>query len=302
MSSPRSSPGNSQVPTFGIVISTVGRWDRVSQVLDDLANQSTPPRTVALAYENTAAPGLDNLLERFADRLRLRPAVKSGGYSIGCNTAVAMLDGDVEWICLLTDSCRVDPDFLQRLSEYCVAPATVCAMRLVDAEGDRNKLPPRGSKLTRRNVWSVAVPGMVVRHRDYLKVGGFDATIGTGADSPWQSGDETDLLLKLSLLDDFAIDWVDDITVHGHTDFSHLTPAERRRKLRSYGRGTGYIHRRWNYPVRDKLRHLAGAASLPFRDHTKYRTTDALALLIGRFEGLLGKKLSLNSDHRAVIR
>jgi hypothetical protein len=302
MSSPGSSSGNSQVPTFGIVISTVGRWDRVSQVLDDLANQSTPPRIVALAYESTAAPGLDNLLERFAGRLRLRSAVKSGGYSIGCNTAVAMLDGDVEWICLLTDSCRVDPDFLERLSEYCVAPATVCAMRLVDAEGDRNTLPPRGSKLTRRNVWSVAVPGMVVRHRDYLKVGGFDATIGTGADSPWQSGDETDLLLKLSLLDDFAIDWADDITVHGHTDFSHLTPAERRRKLRSYGRGTGYIHRRWNYPVRDKLRHLAGAASLPLRDHTRYRTKDALALLIGRFEGLLGKKLSLNSDHRAVLR
>jgi hypothetical protein len=296
--------GDPAAVTFGVVITTIGRWDNIASLFEDLAKQSTPPHTVALAYEDRpdAVEGLSTVLQRYSDKLTIRAIAKTGGGSIGCNKAAAMLTDDVEWMCFLTDRCRVDPDYLERLSEHCVAPTTVCALQLSDAEGDRNKLPPRGSAFTRRNAWSAVVPAMAVKRRDYEEVGGFDPLIGTGADSPWQSGDETDLLLRLSLLDDFSIDWVQDITVRVHTDFTHLPPAERRRKLRGYGRGTGYIYRRWNYSLFDQLLHLAGAASGPLRNHAKYRVRDALALLIGRTEGLLGRTFSTGSDHRAVLR
>ena len=276
----------------------------LGRLLDDLARQSKPPHTVAIAYEDhgDVAEGLRKVLQGRADQLTIRTVVKSGSASNGRNMAVATFTDDVEWIYFPTDTTRIDADFLERLSGYCVVPTTVCALRLVDAEGNRNKLPARGSGLTRRNVWQAIMPAMAIRYRDFLRVGGCDPSIGTGADTPWQCGDETDLLLRLAMLDGFSIEWIDDIAVHAHTDFSHLTPTERRRKLRNYGRGSGYIYRRWNYSAWDKLRLLAGAASLPLRNPAKYRPRDGLMLLIGRAEGILGKKFSGNLDHRATLR
>lgn len=291
------------VSTIGVVISTVGRWDKIATLFDDLANQTLLPHTVAVAYEDSegAADGLDGVLRTSARRLTIRAVPKSGGGAVGCNKAAALLPREAEWILFLNDTSRVERDLFERLSRYCVSRTTVCAWHLVDAEGNRNHLPARGSAFTRLNVWQAVVPAMAVRHRDYLRVGGFDEMLGTGANSPWQSGDETDLLLRLSMLDDFAIDWIDDITSRSHTDFSHLAPDERQRKLRNYGRGHGFVYRRWNYSSWQKLRLLGGAASLPIRN-TKYRTADALALLIGRCEGLAGRKFSRNTDHRAVLR
>lgn len=291
-------------PAFGMAITTVGRWDHIFQLLDDLAAQTYPPHMVAIAYDDNedAAAGLQRVMQDFSHRLTIRTVVKHGGSTAGHNTAVSLLSDEIDWVYLLTDNCRLEPDLLQRLAPHCVPPATLCAMRLVDADGNRNKVPPPGTPFTRRNAWSAVVPAMVISHEHYAAIGGFDTTIGSGSQSPWQSGDETDLVLKLSMLEDFSVRWIPDIVVTGHTDFTHLTPEERRRKLRNYGRGTGYMFRRWNYSKREKMRFLAGAASLPLREPRKYRLRDGLVLLIGRSEGILGRKFTRDSDNRAVLR
>ncbi len=291
-------------PSFGMAITTVGRWDHICRLLDDLAAQTFPPHTVSIAYDDNedAASGLERVMREFSPKLTIRTVVKHGGSTAGHNTAVSVLDDEVDWIYLLTDNCRLEPDLLERLAPHCVSPATLCAMRLVDADGNRNKVPAPGTPFNRRNAWSAVVPAMAISRRHYEAIGGFDTTIGSGSESPWQSGDETDLVLKLAQADDFSIRWVPEITVTGHTDFTHLTPEERRRKLRNYGRGTGYMFRRWDYPARDKIRFLAGAASLPLREPKKYRFRDGLVLLIGRSEGILGRKFTRKSDHRAVLR
>lgn len=291
-------------PSFGMAITTVGRWDHICLLLDDLAAQTFPPHTVSIAYDDNehAAAGLERVKREFSPKLNIRTVVKHGGSTAGHNTAVSVLDDEVDWIYLLTDNCRLEPDLLERLAPHCATPATLCAMRLVDADGSRNKVPTPGTEFNRRNAWSAVVPAMVISRRHYEAIGGFDTTIGSGSESPWQSGDETDLVLKLAQADDFSIRWVPEITVTGHTDFTHLTPEERRRKLRNYGRGTGYMFRRWDYPARDKLRFLAGAASLPLREPKKYKFRDGLVLLIGRSEGILGRKFTRKSDNRAVLR
>lgn len=287
-----------------VVITTMGRWERVEQLLDDLSSQTYLPDTVVIAFDDGpgSAAGVGRLLgnHRFAG-LNLSTVPKSGGYSVGSNKAVDSLTDNGQWLCFLTDSSRVEADFLDRVSQRCVPPATVCAWRVVDDEGERNFLPAAGSELTRYNVWSALIPGMAMRLSDFRAVGGFDPSIGTGAETPWQSGDETDLLLKLSQLADFSITWADDITTETHIEFSHLDRAQRWRKLRSYARGMGFIYRRWNYSAWDKLLLLVGAASAPIRKPRKFRPSDGLALLIGRAEGIAGRKFTRDTDDRAVL-
>ncbi|AQA02555.1 glycosyltransferase [Mycobacterium sp. MS1601] len=289
-------------PSFGVGITTVGRWDELGSLLDDLAAQSQPPHVVVIAHHGADDdPGLQELLHRFAAALTLRTAISPRGVSNGRNTAAEALGDDVDWAWFPNDTSRVDPDFFERLVPYCTPERTVVAVQLADREGPRNPLPPAGSPLTKRTAWGAMEPATLYRRADYLKVGGYDPMRGSGSDSPWQSGEGPDLLLRLAELDGFAIEWVGDIVVKAQTEFAHLPPQERRRKLRNYGRGAGNVLRTWRYPLWYRFAHLLAALLMPLRNPDKFTVRDAWALFIGRTEGLLGRPFS-GGDHRAVLR
>jgi hypothetical protein len=291
-------------PKIGVALTTVGRWDELALLLDDLAAQSEPPHAVAIAHHDDGGdpPALDALLQRFAGVLAVRTVASPRGVSNGRNVAAAALGNEVDWLWFPNDTSRVDPDFLERVARHCLPTRTVVALQLVDREGPRNPLPARGSAFTRRNAWGAMEPATLFRREQFMAVGGFDTNRGSGANSPWQSGEGPDLLLRLSEHDGFSVEWVSDIVVHAQTEFAHLPAAERRRKLRNYGRGAGNVLRTWRYPLWYKFAHLLAAALMPLRNPDKFTPRDALALLIGRTEGILGRPFSGSGDHRAVLR
>ena len=290
-------------PKIGVAVTTVGRWDELRNLLDDLATQSEPPHAVAIAHHDVdAQAALDALVQSFSDKLTITTVVSPRGISNGRNAAAATFGDDVDWVYFPNDTSRIDADFLERIAQHATPHTTVCAVRLVDREGARNALPAPGSPLTRRNVWGAIEPATVFRRRDFDRVGRFDPSMGSGAATPWQAGEGTDLLLRMAALQDFSIEWIPEISVRAHTEFAHLTPGERRRKIRYYGRGSGYVYRRWNYSAWDKFRHVFGAALAPLLKPTKFRPLDGLALLIGRAEGVVGKVLPGNRDNRAIVR
>lgn len=294
---------NPDHPTIGVAVTTVGRWEALGDLLDDLSKQSRPPQAVAIAHHDADAAGhLDALVQSFSDTLAITTVLSPRGISNGRNAAAAMFGDDVDWLYFPNDTSRLDTDFLARMARHTTPEQTVCAAQLVDREGVRNALPPSGSQLTRRNVWGAIEPATMFRRQDFVRVGGFDPALGSGAQTPWQAGEGTDLLMRLSRLDGFSIDWIHDISVHAQTEFAHLTPNERRRKIRFYGRGTGYLYRRWDYPAWDKFRHVFGALLSPVLKPDKFRPRDGVALALGRAEGVLGRVFSLSADNRAIVR
>lgn len=288
---------------IGVGLTTVGRWDELALLLEDLATQTHPPHAVAIAHHGDGdnPPALDALVGRFAGAFEIRTLASPRGVSNGRNAAAQVL-ADVDWLWFPNDTSRVDPDFLARVAPHCAPPRTVLALQLADREGPRNPLPERGSPMTRRNVWGVIEPATVFRREQFDAVGGFDTDRGSGATSPWQAGEGTDLLLRMSERDDFSIEWISDIVVRAQTEFAHLPAEERRRKLRNYGRGAGNVLRTWRYPLWYKLAHLLAAILQPLRNPDKYTPRDALALFIGRTEGLLGRPFSKGTDHQAIVR
>lgn len=290
-------------PRIGVAITTIGRWEPLRELLGDLAAQSQPPAVVAIAHhDETDSAHVDSLVASCSADLEIRTVVSRRGISNGRNAAAAALGDDVDWLWFPNDTNRVDGDFLERVSRHCAPPTTVVAVQLVDREGPRHPLPVRGSKLTRRNVWGAMEPATLIKREDFAAVGGFNPSLGSGADSPWQSGEGTDLLLRMSTLDDFSVEWVDDIVIQAQTEFAHLPPHERRRKQRSYGRGAGYVLRTWRYPLWYKAAHLLAAALMPLRKPEKFGPGEGLALLIGRTEGVLGRTFFSRGDHRAILR
>jgi hypothetical protein len=290
-------------PKIGIAITTVGRWNALAALLDDLASQSQPPHAIAIAHHDADAQGaLDEVVASFGDKLSITTVVSPRGISNGRNAAAATFGDDVEWLCFPNDNTRIDADFLESIARRAKPSSTVCAVQLIDREGARNTLAAPGEPLTRRTVWGAIEAATMIRRRDFVKVGGFDPTIGSGAQTPWQAGEGTDLLLRLSMLDDFSIEWIPDITMRAETEFAHLTPRERRHKIRRYGRGTGYLYRRWKYPAWARFRHVVGGALSPLRKSAKFQPADGLALALGRAEGVFGRVVPGNQEYRAVFR
>lgn len=290
-------------PRVGVAITTVGRWDALRGLLDDLANQSQRPYAVAIAHHDAgAADQLEVLVGSYADKLAITTVVSPRGISNGRNAAAGMFGDDVDWLWFPNDTSRIDGDFLERVALHLEPEFAVCAVQLVDMEGPRNVLPPPGTPVDRRNIWGPIEPATLFRRRDFLRAGGFDPGIGSGAGTPWQAGEGTDLLFRMWEADAFAIAWVDDVSVRAQTEFAHLTPEERRRKNRYYGRGTGYLYRRWKYPAWQRFRHVVGAALMPLRNPGKFQLRDGLALTIGRAEGVFGRVVPGDQDNRAILR
>ncbi len=294
---------DSDHPRIGVAVTTVGRWDDLRSLLDDLASQTKPPHAVAIAHHDAdSADVLAQLVGSFADHLAIVTVVSPRGISNGRNAAAALLGEDVDWLWFPNDNSKVDDDFLECVAPHLTRGLTVCAFSVVDAEGIRNSLPPAGSALTRRNVWGAMEAASMFRREDFIRVGGFDPEIGSGARTPWQAGEGTDLLLRLSTQDGFSIAWVPDIAVQAQTEFTHLTPAERSRKLRAYGRGVGFVYRRWDYSGWERFRHVLGGFLAPLRKPRKFRIRDGLALGLGRAEGVLGRVTRRSDDNRAILR
>lgn len=288
---------------IGVAITTVGRWDELRGLLDDLAAQSSPPHAVAIAHHDPAGSAdLEALIRPLAETLSIKTVLSARGISNGRNAAASAIGDDVEWLWFPNDTSRVDTDFLERVSGHCVPPTTVCAVQMVDREGPRHPLPAPGTKFTRRTVWGAMEPATLFRREQFVAAGGFNPALGSGADSPWQSGEGPDLLLRMSALGTFSIEWVGDIYVNAQTEFAHLPPRERRRKQRNYGRGAGYVLRTWHYPLWYKGAHLVAAALMPVRNPAKFGPREAFALLVGRTEGVLGRPFTRNADHQAILR
>jgi hypothetical protein len=294
---------NPRPARIGVAITTVGRWDELRNLLGDLAAQSCPPTAVAIAHHDPAGSAdLEALTRDFADTFHIKTVVSARGISNGRNAAAEVIGDDVDWLWFPNDTNRVDADFLERVSHHCVAPTTVCAVQMVDREGPRHPLPAPGTKFTKRTVWGAMEPATILRRDQFVAAGEFNPALGSGADSPWQSGEGPDLLLRMCTLDGFSVEWVGDIYVHAQTEFAHLPPRERRRKQRNYGRGAGYVLRTWHYPLWYKAAHLVAAALMPVRNRTKFGVRESFALLVGRTEGVLGRPFTRKADHQAILR
>ena len=79
-----------------------------------------------------------------------------------------------------------------------------------------------------------------------------------------------------------------DVAVGGIADPSGLSSAERRRKLRAYGRGMGRVVVRHPYPWWWRFAFLFGGLAFGLRHRATNGIVDGWWVFLGRAEGMLG--------------
>ncbi|MFG6445048.1 glycosyltransferase family 2 protein [Microbacterium sp. P07] len=283
-------------PPLLFAVSTLGRLPPLERLLGSLDGQLGPEDRIAIVAQDH----LDEvraLSERFrsvfGDRLRVDASAR--GASRGRNAAVALHADlpDDALVMFPNDTTWYPPGSVDAIASG-VGDAPAGAVHVMTDIGPRFVLPPERTALDTRTVWRVIEMSLVLRLGLFRAVGGFDEDIGTGASTPWQAGEVTDLLLRVlggrpELALSFA--WIHDPSAHvgGVEETSGLTRAERTRKLRAYGRGIGHVYRSHPFPVWQRWGFVAAGALIGVRRGGEYAVRDGLTAFAGRWEGVTGR-------------
>lgn len=302
-------PGGAQASgtRVGVVISTLGRIHALDRLLADLAAQTVRPVAVAVCDQSefsvSDAPGdphrVADVCSKYRADLDIHLVSTQRGVSRGRNAGVAALHGVADYFLFPNDTSRVPPEFIATFAPQ--AGAEVVVAQYQDASGVRREHDSGLVAIDKRNVWLVMEAGMLVRSDALERVGGFSEDLGSGAESPWQSGEGTDLLLRLGN-SGARIQFDNRLIMSGVPESSGLDATARHRKLRAYGRGYGHILREWNYgPMRSWVSVLGGL-TLGIRQPRRFTLGDGLHVGLGRAEGIMNRLLGSELRMTAVDR
>lgn len=281
-------------PRIALALSTIGR-PTLTDLLESVAVGTCLPTAVAVADHT---PGQDLRVDGgYPFPVIVVPS--TGGASRGRNDAAAAVAGHCDVLGFPNDDNTYVPTTLDRVAEAFTRddpPAAVAGL-LSESAGPRFDLPPDGAVLNHHTVWRAIEPAMFVRRDAFEDVGGFCDLLGTGASSPWQSGDGTDLLLQM-MVRGGSVHSRPGIVVNGRGERKDLSEDALVAKHRAYARGTGYVYRTHTYPWHDRVKILLA----PLVKATTHDPSLKLSLRLsfarsaGRLEGLTGRRFPLSKD------
>lgn len=246
---------------ISLIVATIRRVPELDRLLSSLEEQSYRDFEVIVIDQNPD----DRLVAVLGDHacLRIEHLRSERGLSRARNLGLRVARGDI--LAIPDDDCWYPKDLLASVAEWFEShPAFgLLGTALRDAEGNSSgpNLPRASCRCTKSNVWKCAIsPAMFLRQSVSRAVGGFNEHIGVGARSAYQSGEETDYVLRALELG-FEMWYESSLTVHHPPMYS----IERLRKTTyPFALGTGCVLRVHRYPLHELgahlIRSLGGAA------------------------------------------
>lgn len=270
---------------LSVIATTRGRLEPLERLLDSLAAQEYRDFSLLLGDQNP--PGfLDEVLARHAGSFSVSVArLKPCGLSAARNQLLPLAQGSC--IALADDDCYYAPDAFSQVARY--VQAYPLAGALVGTGLPSPSLPcawtpPRS--LSRFAVFSRTPSWCLFLNREGVrKVGDFDENLGIGSSTPWQSGEETDYLLRF-LEAGYPVLRAPSVRIFHDADNPASCNTD---KIRSYGMGRMRLLAKHGFPLWFRLANIAYPL---FRLFVEYpfdgpgAARRRIAMFRGRWQGL----------------
>ncbi len=246
---------------ISLIVATIDRVAELDRLLCSLEDQSYRDFEVIVVDQNSDR-WLAPLLSRHT-RLLIQHLQSERGLSRARNAGLRIAKGDI--IAIPDDDCWYPEHLLASVARWFESHSGFgllgTALRNTENNTSGPNLPTSSCQCTKSNVWRCAVsPAMFMRRSVTAAVGDFNENMGVGAPSAYQSGEETDYVLR-ALQNGFQMWYESSLTVHHPPMYS----IERLRKTTyPFALGTGLVLRIHDYPVCEVgghlIRSLGGAA------------------------------------------
>jgi GT2 family glycosyltransferase len=239
---------------ISLIVATIHRVDELDRLLVSLEQQTTSDFEVIVVDQNP-----DDRVVRLLEahhRLAIRHLRSARGLSRARNVGLSAACGEL--IAIPDDDCWYPPELLAAVAAWFDAHPRFgllgTMVRTADNQPSGPRSPAASCRCTKSNVWSCAVSTALFMRRTVTDaVGGFNEDIGVGAASPYQSGEETDYVLR-AFEHGFEMWYEPSLTVH-HPPLDSVTRL--RKTTYPFALGTGRVLRMHGYPLHEVGAHLA---------------------------------------------
>lgn len=240
---------------FSLILCTRGRTEELKRFFVSIANQVGDIRCEIIVVDQNTDERLAPIIQAFEDRLRIKQFRSETGLSRGRNSALQYARGSI--IAFPDDDCAYPRTLLRDVSGR-FASLTTDGIAVMSRDFDGKPSGPRWiSKqgwIRKDNVFRQAISyGLFFRADLIRQVGAFDESLGIGSESIWQSGEETDYVLR-ALAQGFRIFYCPTLfSLHrsGQEDEGHF------RKQVKYACGGGRVVRLHSFSWTFKVKFLA---------------------------------------------
>lgn len=269
---------------ISLIVCTLGRKVPLRRLLTSLSEQSYSPFEIIIADQNPSGY-LDSLLDAFPS-LPIVRARSERGLSRGRNVGLKRASGSI--IGFPDDDCWYDRHVLPSVCSFFAANPEndLLSGRTLDADGNEslNRYAAESGPITRANVFTTGNSNTIFVRREVIgEVGGFDETLGVGASTPFQAGEESDFLLRC--------------LERGHRGYydrsftvRHDQIQESKERLHAYSIGFGRVARLHNL-----------GSSLFLTRNVRTALGGCLRIAKGDFEGARQRYICLTGSMRGFV-
>ena len=252
-------PHHEGVPRFSLVISTLGRVDELARMLGSLVSRAESIEVIVI--DQNEDERLAPVIEHFKPLLDLRCAKASRGLSRARNVGIALSRGEI--VAFPDDDCEyLDSSLLAVTAAFSRDPTVgIVSGQLTPEKGGQSSGQARRPRLrvNRWNVWRLCSSATIFVDRSvFARVGGFDEELGLGSNGPWQSGEETDFLLR-ALRAGVEIRYDGEVRIV-HPETPNKSDPAYAWRAHAYGMGMAEVLRRYAYPWWYRLLPIASSA------------------------------------------
>ena len=244
-----------------LIVATLNRVAEVDRLLGSLDGQNYKQFEVIVVDQNPddrLVPAFERHPGLVIKHLRSQP-----GISRARNAGLRAVEGDI--IAIPDDDCWYPEQLLGQVAVWFRSHPEFGILNVVKRSAENELVGPNwptaALNCTRADVWRCAISSAIFMRRSVCDaVGDFNEALGVGAASRYQSGEETDYVLR-ALEQGFQMWYEPSLTVH-HPPL-HSIDRVRRTSYR-FALGAGYVLRVHDYPLHlvaeQVMRSFAGAA------------------------------------------
>jgi len=249
-----------------LILSTLARVQEVERFLASAERQTYKDFEVLLIDQN-GDHRLDPIVQAHPT-LAIHHLRSAPGLSVARNVGLRLACGEI--IAIPDDDCWYPEELLTRVTAWFAAHPEFGVLTTMKRSAENKPVGPKwlatARNGTRANVWRCSISSTIFMRKSVCDaVGDFNEHIGVGAASRYQSGEETDYLLR-ALERGFRMWYEPSLTVH----HPPLDSVERLEKTAyPFALGSGYVLRAHRYPLylvsAELIRSFGGATVSLFR-------------------------------------